>query len=119
MRWSCARLVLVGLAAGLWAGADPHPALPPATVFAFRGSPRAAAGNPDDPATDPDGHDADGNGLPDAWEIAYFGAAPCDPDADPDADGWSTGEEYWSGRHPTLPDRESEPGTNRLRVFTP
>src|SRR5262249_9691413 len=33
--------------------------------------------------------DGDGNGLPDAWEIFWFGRTGIDPNADPDGDGAS------------------------------
>ncbi len=47
--------------------------------------------------------DTDGNGLPDSWEIAYFGATGQDPNADPDGDGVSNLQEYLDGTDPTNP----------------
>jgi hypothetical protein len=46
--------------------------------------------------------DSDGDGLPDAWEIA-FGTQPFVPDAgeDPDGDGLSNREEFLAGTNPT------------------
>jgi hypothetical protein len=47
--------------------------------------------------------DADGDGLPDAWEIQYFGAINdprATPDADPDNDGLTNLQEYVSGTNP-------------------
>ena len=44
--------------------------------------------------------DIDGNGLPDAWELAWFGAGGQDPDADPDGDRRSTRDEWIAGTHP-------------------
>ena len=38
--------------------------------------------------------DADGNGLPDLWELHYFGRTGVDPNADADGDGWSNLQEY-------------------------
>lgn len=45
--------------------------------------------------------DLDANGLPDAWEIQYFGHTGVDPDADPDGDGMSNLREYLPGTNPT------------------
>jgi hypothetical protein len=50
--------------------------------------------------------DADGDGLPDAWEIQYFGAINdprATPNADPDNDGLTNLQEYVSGTGPTDP----------------
>jgi hypothetical protein len=45
--------------------------------------------------------DSDGNGLPDDWERAYFGAIQQDPNADSDGDGISNLDEYREGTNPT------------------
>ncbi len=45
--------------------------------------------------------DTDGNGLPDAWELHYFGQTGVDPNADPDGDGLSNLQEYQQHRDPT------------------
>jgi hypothetical protein len=45
--------------------------------------------------------DADGNGLPDAWEREYFGATGVDPLADPDRDGLDNLREFLAGTNPT------------------
>jgi hypothetical protein len=45
--------------------------------------------------------DSDGNGLPDAWEIQYFGQIGVDPNADPDGDHLTNLEEYRMGYDPT------------------
>jgi Concanavalin A-like lectin/glucanases superfamily/Lamin Tail Domain/CotH kinase protein/Bacterial TSP3 repeat len=54
-------------------------------------------------STTPDGHpDSDGDGLPDAWELAH-GLSPSDPDdaeLDSDADGLSNHDEYLAGTDP-------------------
>jgi len=44
--------------------------------------------------------DSDGNGLPDPWELANFGATGQDPDADPDNDGMSNDAEELAGTDP-------------------
>ena len=47
--------------------------------------------------------DSDGDGLPDAWEIQYFGAINdprATPNADPDGDGFTNAQEYLSGTSP-------------------
>jgi hypothetical protein len=46
------------------------------------------------------GADSDHNGLPDAWELQYFGHLGVDPDADPDHDGMSNHAEYLAGTDP-------------------
>ncbi|MBI3878789.1 MAG: tandem-95 repeat protein [Verrucomicrobia bacterium] len=49
--------------------------------------------------------DANTNGIPDAWEDAYFGGrlAPEDPDADPDGDGFTNLQEYLADTNPRDP----------------
>lgn len=44
--------------------------------------------------------DTDGNGLPDAWEMNYFGHIGVDPTADPDGDGTSNHTEFVAGTNP-------------------
>ncbi len=56
--------------------------------------------------TDPG--DSDGNGLPDAWELQYFGHLGVDPTADADGDGLSNAEEYASGTNPNNPDSDGD-----------
>jgi hypothetical protein len=48
--------------------------------------------------------DADGDGLPDAWELRSFGATSERPDADADADGVSNLEEFRAGTDPVNPE---------------
>ena len=52
--------------------------------------------------------DTDGDGLPDWWEMLYFGHLGVDPNADPDNDGLSNYLEYLEGSNPlsagTIPD---------------
>ena len=48
--------------------------------------------------------DTNGDGLPDAWQIHYFGSISSPsarPDADPDHDGFSNLQEYLAGTDPT------------------
>lgn len=47
------------------------------------------------------GIDADHDGLPDAWEIQYFGGTNATPNADADGDGQSNLQEYLAGTNPT------------------
>jgi hypothetical protein len=44
--------------------------------------------------------DSDGDGLPDAWEQAYFGTLANDATADPDGDGMTLAQEYAAGTNP-------------------
>lgn len=46
--------------------------------------------------------DSDGGGLPDWWQMEYFGHLGVDPYADVDGDGWSNLAEYQNGTHPTV-----------------
>ena len=48
--------------------------------------------------------DIDGNGLPDWWEMQYFGHLGNDPNADPDGDGYTNLEEYNNHSNPLVPD---------------
>jgi len=43
----------------------------------------------------------DTNGLPDWWELQYFGTTGVDPNADPDGDGFSNWQEYTADTDPT------------------
>ena len=45
-------------------------------------------------------YDSDGNGLPDAWELQYFGRVGVDPAADADFDGQTNLQEYQKGTNP-------------------
>jgi len=48
--------------------------------------------------------DTDANGLPDWWELEYFGSIGVNPAADPDGDGFPNLEEYLVGTQPTVAD---------------
>jgi len=61
----------------------------------------AAGTNPADAASSP--ADTDGDGLPDAWEIAHFGSLDLGPEDDPDDDGFSNRQEYRAGTNPADP----------------
>ena len=64
--------------------------------------------------------DTDGDGLPDWWELRYFGSITgADPNADPDGDGVDNRTAYLQGRNPLA---GSVPDTNNqlaLIVYTP
>lgn len=49
----------------------------------------------------PGGADLNANGLPDAWELTFFGTLGVNPNADPDGDGMSNKQEYLAGTNPT------------------
>lgn len=74
-----------------------------------------------DPTHAPLPGDLDGDGLPDAWETAH-GLNPrraADAEADGDADGWTSRQEYLRGGSPTQP-ATSVPGATLLfSVQTP
>ena len=63
--------------------------------------------------------DEDANGLPDAFELRYFGALGQDPDADTDADGFSNAEEAAAGSDPTDPAGVPVPPEIRLSDDVP
>jgi glucose/arabinose dehydrogenase len=48
--------------------------------------------------------DTAGIGIPDWWQLKYFGHVGIDPNADPDHDGMSNYSEFWSGTDPLDPE---------------
>jgi hypothetical protein len=52
-----------------------------------------------------DNTDSNGNGLPNWWQIQYFGHLGVSPLADPDADGWNNLQEYQNGTNPNVADQ--------------
>jgi hypothetical protein len=52
--------------------------------------------------------DADGNGLPDTWEMLYFGHTGVNPNADPDGDGLSNLQEYKNHTNPLKADTDND-----------
>jgi alpha-tubulin suppressor-like RCC1 family protein len=47
------------------------------------------------------GLDSNGNGMPDYWQLQYFGQLGVDPNTDPDGDDISNLQEYQNGTNPT------------------
>lgn len=62
--------------------------------------------------------DSDGDGLPDAWELQYFGNLLQGPNDDPDGDGSSNLLEYLQGRNPTVGVVDPSSLIN-LKVYSP
>ena len=59
--------------------------------------------------------DSDNDGLPDDWEIRYFGDLRMTPADDPDGDGLTNGEELRQGTDPTDPRSPRRGGVLSLR----
>lgn len=51
----------------------------------------------------PGDRDADGDGLPDGWELFHTGDLSFEPQVDPDHDGVATADEYAANSHPLDP----------------
>jgi hypothetical protein len=63
--------------------------------------------------------DTDGDGLPDAWEMQYFGNLNQGANDNPDGDALNNLQEYLQGRNPTLGTVEDSGGGVNLRIYTP
>jgi hypothetical protein len=53
--------------------------------------------------------DSDESGLPDWWQLKFFGHLGVDPYGDADQDGWNNLEEFNNGTNPTQPDSGPAP----------
>lgn len=63
--------------------------------------------------------DSDGDGLPDWWEIQYFGNLNQTAAGDADGDGLTNLDEYQQGRNPTKSALADDGDFVNLRVYTP
>jgi hypothetical protein len=63
--------------------------------------------------------DTDGDGLPDNWEIQYFGNLSQGANNDPDGDGVTNLQEYQQGRNPTKSALADNGDFVNLKVHTP
>lgn len=65
----------------------------------------------------PETWDSDGDGLPDWYELHYFGTLNLSGESDLDADGWTLAQEYESGRHPVFFDASDLGGVSHAQGF--
>jgi alpha-tubulin suppressor-like RCC1 family protein len=65
------------------------------------------------------GSDSDADGLPDSWEMLYFGNLSQTASGDPDADGMSNRLEYLFARNPTKGVVADTTGVINFNLFTP
>jgi len=63
--------------------------------------------------------DSDGDGLPDVWELLYFGNLLQGPTGDPDGDGITNIQEFLQGRNPTTGAVSDTGGLINLKLHTP
>jgi hypothetical protein len=63
--------------------------------------------------------DTDGDGLPDNWELQYFGNLSQGANDDPDGDGITNLQEYQQGRNPTKSALADNGDFVNLKVYTP
>lgn len=101
------------------------------TGWEIDGARQPAAGRADNPVTNitidtsrtavaryvPATQDADGDGLPDWWELYYLGTTAYGPLDDPDGDGFGLLSEYRDGTDPSDP--ASQPAPPALSLQTP
>jgi len=72
-----------------------------------------------DPRGDDVNADTDSNGLPDKWEMRYFGRIGVDRDADPNGNGLTNVQEYLLGLNPVTAPPPNAAALVNLRVFAP
>lgn len=87
--------------------------LSPGTTYVYRvrstnATGDSASSNTAGATTQMSGPDADGDGLPDAWEQQYFGNLSQTAGSDADGDGLSNLQEYNAGTNPTLGDSDAD-----------
>ena len=63
----------------------------------------------------PTSQDSDGDGLPDWWEMHYFGNLDQTASGDPDGDGFTNLDEYVRGQSPLLFNEHAHGGISRRR----
>ncbi|HKO96282.1 MAG TPA: SBBP repeat-containing protein [Pyrinomonadaceae bacterium] len=63
--------------------------------------------------------DSDSDGLPDSWELQYFGDLSQGANGDPDGDGVTNLQEYEQGRNPTKSALADDDDFVNLKVHTP
>ena len=61
--------------------------------------------------------DTDGHGLPDKWQILYFGHLEQSPDADPDEDGLTNLRELIEGTNPMSKDTDNDGFYDRFEIL--
>jgi hypothetical protein len=64
-------------------------------------------------------NDSDSDGLPDGWELQFFGNLQQTPLGDPDGDGVTNLTEFLQGRNPTKGAVADSNNVVQLKVFTP
>jgi hypothetical protein len=63
--------------------------------------------------------DSDSDGLPDTWELQYFGNLNQSANGDPDGDGLTNLQEFQQGRNPTKSALADDGDFVNLRLHTP
>ena len=63
--------------------------------------------------------DSDGDGLPDSWELQYFGNLNQSANDDPDGDGLTNLQEFQQGRNPTKSALADDGDFVNLQLYTP